>query len=247
MIQGIILQVVQTMGAAADTLKQALPATTPPPSMSILQLIVKGGPVMIPLLFLSILTVYLTVERSIILKRANRTDTGSLMDSVKEFVMAGKIDAAIAYCRKEDSPISRMIEKGIRRIGKPLPEIEEDIEGVGKMELYKPMLLFVGRVALEKNIGLLGTIAGIAPMFGFLGTIFGVIKIFYNISLADNISIGNIADGLYVKMITSAAGLMIGIVAYICHHLLVMWMDRIVNKMENTAIEFMDILQEPTK
>ena len=225
------------MGAAADTLKQALPATTPPPSMSILQLIVKGGPVMIPLLFLSILTVYLTVERSIILKRANRTDTGSLMDSVKEFVMAGKIDAAIAYCRKEDSPISRMIEKGIRRIGKPLPEIEEDIEGVGKMELYK----------LEKNIGLLGTIAGIAPMFGFLGTIFGVIKIFYNISLADNISIGNIADGLYVKMITSAAGLMIGIVAYICHHLLVMWMDRIVNKMENTAIEFMDILQEPTK
>ncbi len=237
MIQGIILQVVQTMGAAADTLKQALPATTPPPSMSILQLIVKGGPVMIPLLFLSILTVYLTVERSIILKRANRTDTGSLMDSVKEFVMAGKIDAAIAYCRKEDSPISRMIEKGIRRIGKPLPEIEEDIEGVGKMELYK----------LEKNIGLLGTIAGIAPMFGFLGTIFGVIKIFYNISLADNISIGNIADGLYVKMITSAAGLMIGIVAYICHHLLVMWMDRIVNKMENTAIEFMDILQEPTK
>ena len=237
MIQGIILQVVQTMGAAADTLKQALPATTPPPSMSILQLIVKGGPVMIPLLFLSILTVYLTVERSIILKRANRTDTGSLMDSVKEFVMAGKIDAAIAYCRKEDSPISRMIEKGIRRIGKPLPEIEEDIEGVGKMELYK----------LEKNIGLLGTIVGIAPMFGFLGTIFGVIKIFYNISLADNISIGNIADGLYVKMITSAAGLMIGIVAYICHHLLVMWMDRIVNKMENTAIEFMDILQEPTK
>jgi len=237
MIQGIILQVVQTMGAAADTLKQALPATTPPPSMSILQLIVKGGPVMIPLLFLSILTVYLTVERSIILKRANRTDTGSLMDSVKEFVMAGKIDAAIAYCRQEDSPISRMIEKGIRRIGKPLPEIEEDIEGVGKMELYK----------LEKNIGLLGTIAGIAPMFGFLGTIFGVIKIFYNISLADNISIGNIADGLYVKMITSAAGLMIGIVAYICHHLLVMWMDRIVNKMENTAIEFMDILQEPTK
>lgn len=237
MIPGIILQSVQTLAAAADTLNKSLPVTTPPPSMSLLELIIKGGPVMVPLLLLSILMVYLTIERSIILSRASKTDTGSMMDSIKEFVMAGKIDAAIAYCKKEDSPVSRMIEKGIRRIGKPLPEIEEDIESVGKMELYK----------LEKNIGLLGTIAGIAPMFGFLGTIFGVIKIFYNISLADNISIGNIADGLYVKMITSAAGLMIGILAYICHHLLVMWMDRIVNKMENTAIEFMDILQEPTK
>jgi biopolymer transport protein ExbB len=237
MIEGIILQAVQTIGTASDTLSQALPSTAPPPAMSLLELIIKGGPVMIPLLILSILTVYLTVERMIILRRASKTDTASMMDSIKEFVMAGKIDAAIAYCKKEDSPVARMIEKGIRRIGKPLPEIEEDIETVGKMELYK----------LEKNVGILGTIAGIAPMFGFLGTIFGVIKIFYNISLADNISIGNIADGLYVKMITSAAGLMIGIVAYVCHHLLVMWMDRIVNRMEHTAIEFMDILQEPTK
>ena len=176
MIPGIILQSVQTLAAAADTLNKSLPVTTPPPSMSLLELIIKGGPVMVPLLLLSILMVYLTIERSIILSRASKTDTGSMMDSIKEFVMAGKIDAAIAYCKKEDSPVSRMIEKGIRRIGKPLPEIEEDIESVGKMELYK----------LEKNIAFVICVSGISGKIVQKTFVVDISSPYYKIFLDEN-------------------------------------------------------------
>ena len=140
-------------------------------------------------------------------------------------------------CKNTNTPVARMLEKGLMRLGKPIKEIEGAIENVGKLELYK----------MEKNLGILGSIAGIAPMFGFLGTIFGVIKIFYNISLADNISIGLIAGGLYEKMITSAAGLMIGIFTYIGYHYLIVMIDRVVNKMEISAVEFIDLLEEPVK
>ena len=130
-----------------------------------------------------------------------------------------------------------MIEKGIMRLGKPVNEIEGAIENVGKLEIYK----------MEKNVNILGTIAGIAPMFGFLGTIFGVIKIFYQISLENSLEINTISGGLYVKMITSAAGLLVGVIAYALYHYLVHKIDRIINKMEINAVEFIDLLEEPVK
>jgi biopolymer transport protein ExbB len=130
-----------------------------------------------------------------------------------------------------------MIEKGLQRIGRPVKEIEESIEIVGKFEVYN----------LEKNLVILGVISGIAPMFGFIGTIAGVIKIFYNISLADNISIGIIAGGLYEKMVTSAAGLLVGIMAFIGYHWLNVMVEKVVHKMEYNAMNFIDILQEPIK
>ena len=128
-----------------------------------------------------------------------------------------------------------MLQKGLLRVGKPTREIEAAIENVGKLEVSK----------LESNISILGIIAGIAPMFGFVGTIVGVIKIFYNISLADNISIGLVADGLYQKMITSASGLVVGIFAYVGHHILNMMLDRVILRMETESIEFIDLLEEP--
>jgi biopolymer transport protein ExbB len=130
-----------------------------------------------------------------------------------------------------------MLQKGLLRIGKPIKEIEGAIENVGKLEVAK----------LEKNISVLGIIAGIAPMLGFVGTISGVIKIFYNISLTDNISMGSIAGGLYEKMITSAAGLIVGILAYIAHHILNLMVDKIILKLETESIDFIDLLEEPSK
>lgn len=232
--------------AAADTVTQAVntaasqvvntPAVTPvkQESLSLMDLLVKGGPIMIPIGLLSILALFIFFERWFAVKKASRQDK-NFMNSIRDFMHTGNIEAATALCRNTDTPTARMVEKGIRRIGKPIPEIESSLEAVGKVEVAR----------LEKGVGILGTIAAIAPMFGFLGTIFGVIKIFYNIALADNISIGLIAGGLYEKMITSAAGLLIGIMAFIFHHILLMMIDRSISRMEVQAIDFIDMIQEP--
>jgi len=219
----------------ADTASVAGAAATQP-SMSLLDLIMKGGWVMIPIGILSVFTVYLTIERFITISRASKVDT-NFMANVKTMLLDGKMDAALSMCRANNSPIARLLEKGIKRLGKPVKEIESAVENTGKLEIYK----------LEKNMSYLGIIAGIAPMLGFIGTISGVIKIFYNISLADNISIGLIAGGLYEKMITSAAGLLVGIIAHICFHYLNTMIDRVSFQLENTTVEFIDLIQEPTK
>jgi len=140
-------------------------------------------------------------------------------------------------CKSNNTPDARMLEKGISRMGLTVDEIEKAMEGVGKKELSR----------IEKNVGILAVIAGIAPMFGFVGTITGVIKIFYNISLQDNISIGAISGGLYEKMITSAAGLIVGILAFVLYHYLNYQVDRIAKRMEATGLDFIDMLHEPSK
>ena len=224
----ILLQIVADTTAAA--------ATTAQPTMSLLDLIMKGGWVMIPIGILSVIAVYLTIERFITISRASKVDTG-FMANVKSMLLDGKTNAALSLCRGNNSPIARLLEKGIKRLGKPIKEIESAVENTGKLEIYK----------LEKNLSYLGIIAGIAPMFGFIGTISGVIRIFYNISLADNISISLIAGGLYEKMITSAAGLAVGIVAHIAFHYLNTMIDRVSFQLESTTVEFIDLIQEPTK
>lgn len=191
---------------------------------------------MIPIALCSIVAIYLIVERYLAIRKSAKIDP-NFMNSIRDFIGSGNVEAAKALCRNTKGPIARMIEKGINRLGKPTREIENSIESAGKLEVYN----------MERNLGYLSTIAGIAPMFGFLGTIFGVIQIFYQISLQNSLEIGTISGGLYVKMITSGAGLLVGMVAYAGFHFLTQYVDRVINKMEITAVEFIDLLEEPTK
>jgi biopolymer transport protein ExbB len=218
----------------ADSIAAGQPATQV--SMNYWDLVQKGGWIMVPIVFLLLLSVYIFLNRLIVLRQASREDY-TFMNRIKDYIHDNKIDAANALCQSVQSPLARMIEKGISRLGRPMKEIEESIEIVGKLEIYN----------LEKHLTVLGVVAGIAPMFGFIGTIAGVIRIFYNISLADNISIGLIAGGLYQKMISSASGLLVGILAFVAYHILNIMVERIVHKLEFSVMNFMDILHEPIK
>jgi biopolymer transport protein ExbB len=191
---------------------------------------------MVPIGILAVLGLVIFFERYFTIRKASKNES-NLMIQVRESIHSGNLQSAIAICRNSNTPLGRMLQKGLLRIGRPIKEIEGAIENVGKLEVAK----------LEKNIGILGIVAGIAPMFGFLGTIFGVIRIFYNISLTDNISMGAISGGLYEKMVTSAAGLSVGIVAYVCYHILNMMVDKVILSLETDAIEFIDLLEEPSK
>ena len=226
----MLLQIVVDSSAVVGSIAKQ------PQTLNLLDLILKGGWVMVPIGILSVISVFLMVERFIVISRASKVDSG-FMANIKAMLMDGKAEAALSLCRSTNTPIARLLEKGIKRLGKPIKEIESAVENTGKLEIYK----------LEKNLSYLGIIAGIAPMFGFVGTISGVIKIFYNISLADNISIGLIAGGLYEKMITSAAGLIVGIIAHIGFHYLNSMIDRVSFDLESTTVEFIDLIQEPTK
>jgi len=216
--------------AAAATVQAAQAAQ----ELRFIDLLFKGGWVMVPIGFLFFLGLVIFIERYLTIRRASKNES-NLMQQVKQSILTGKLDSAIAICRNSDTPLGRMLQKGLLRIGRPIKDIEGAIENIGKLEVSK----------LEKNISILGIVAGIAPMLGFIGTISGVIRIFYNISLSDNISIGIIAGGLYEKMITSAAGLMIGVIAYIGYHVLNIMVDRVILKMEIDAVEFIDLLEEP--
>lgn len=227
-------QVVDTANAMAN---QAPTVVVPKQdSLSLFELVLKGGFIMIPMGILSIITIYFFFERFMTLRKASKLDV-NFMNNIKDNIYNGNRDAAKALCRNTDSPAARMVEKGVARIGKPIKEIEEAMESVGKLEINK----------LEKNLSVLSLVGRIAPILGFVGTIAGVIKIFYDISLTDNISIGVISGGLYQKMITSASGLVIGLLAFIGYFILNTMLDKIINKMEATSTEFIDILHEPTK
>ena len=172
------------------------------------------------------------IERFVFINQAQKLEN-NFIPNLKDLLSKGDLKAARAYCQRVNTPISRVIEKGVQRIGKPIKDIESAMESVAGLETDK----------LEKNLGFLGLTAGIAPMLGFIGTISGIIKIFYNISVSDNISIGIIAGGLYEKMITSGAGLIVGVMAYAAYHLLNSRIDRVNHKMQHTAVEFIDILE----
>lgn len=191
---------------------------------------------MIPLALLAFIGLVIFVERYLTIRKASK-DEMNLMLQVKQSIKSAKLESALAICRNSNTPLGRMLEKGLLRIGRPIKDIEGAIENVGKLEVSK----------LEKNIGILGIIAGIAPMLGFVGTIIGVITIFHEVSVKGIIEIGTISGGLYVKMITSATGLIIGIIAYVLYHILNIMVDRIILKMETDAIEFIDLLEEPGK
>jgi biopolymer transport protein ExbB len=219
--------------ATGSPVLPVVPAAAP---MSIMDIIIKGGIIMIPIAILSIVAIYIFTERYITIRRFVKTDV-NFMNNIHEFIRNGKIDSALRLCRSTTDPIARMIEKGISRIGKPIKEIEESIEIAGKFEIYN----------LEKNIQILAVIASIAPMFGFLGTIIGVIKIFHDISMSSDVSIGSVSAGLYTKMVTSAAGLTVGVVSYIAYHWLKRILNRAIHQLEWSAMNFIELLNEPPR
>lgn len=219
-----------------DTLNQAAATTAQPQELKFIDLLFKGGWVMLPLALLAFLGLVIFTERYLTIRKATKSES-NLMFQIRQNIHDGRLENAIALCRNSPSPLARMLEKGLRRIGRPIKEIEGAIENTGKLEVAK----------LEKNIGILGIIAGIAPMLGFVGTIIGVITIFHDVSIKGAIEIGTISGGLYTKMITSATGLIIGIIAYVLYHILNMMVEKIILKMETDAIDFIDLLEEPGK
>jgi biopolymer transport protein ExbB len=204
-------------------------------SISIYELVLKGGWIMAILGVFSIIAVYIFIERYLTINRASREDR-NFMNNIKDFIKGGKVDSALALCKSNKSPISRMIEKGLMRIGRPLNDINAAIENVGKLEVSR----------LEKNVAGLATIAGAAPMLGFLGTVIGMIIAFYDMSMAgNNIDISLLSTGIYQAMITTVGGLIVGIVAYVCYNILVAKVEKLVYLLEARSTEFMDLLNEP--
>lgn len=190
---------------------------------------------MLPLAILSVVAVYIFIERFIAINRATREET-NFMNNIRDFMHDGRLDSALSLCKNNTSPIARMIEKGLIRIGKPLSDVNAAIENVGKLEVNK----------LEKNIAALATVAGAAPMIGFLGTVSGMINAFYNMSKAgNNIDVALLSGGIYEAMVTTLAGLVVGIIAYICYNFLVARIEKVVFMLEARASEFMDLLNEP--
>jgi biopolymer transport protein ExbB len=204
-------------------------------SVSILDLIFAGGFMMIPLFLLSILAVYIFFERLLTIQKAAKTPN-QFIEKIRNLVLNGDINGAKLLCAQTDSPIAKMIEKGISRIGSPLKNIEVSIENVGRIEIYK----------LEKRLSLMGTISGAAPMLGFLGTVTGMIQAFIAIAQEEgSVSPKLLSAGIYEAMITTAAGLAVGIVAYLGYNYLVSQVQKVIHKMEYSSIDFIDLLQEP--
>lgn len=230
-ITSVMLQAANTM--IADSLQTAAPEVV---EMNYFEMAKKGGPlIMIPLLILSIIAVYIFIERCVAIHKASKEDK-NFMDRIKDYITEGKIDAAASLCEKTNTPAARMIEKGISRLGKPMNDVLVAIENVGNLETNK----------LERGFTTLATIAGGAPMLGFLGTVIGMVEAFYDMANAgNNVDITVLSDGIYTAMITTVAGLIVGILAYFAYNFLVSRLDSIVQKMELRTMEFMDLLNEP--
>lgn len=201
--------------------------------VSYIDLIMKGGWLMIPLFLLSIIAVFIFFDRYSYLRGQKKLDQ-SFYEKLDELISEGKVDAAINLCNKTNSSESRILLKGVQNLGRPIRDIRDEMELEGKLEVYK----------YEGNVYFLGVIAGVAPMLGFIGTISGVIKIFYNISLADNISISLISGGLYEKLITSGVGLTIGIIAYLAYHFLNNKINKLTQNWEFRCVRFIDLINK---
>jgi len=211
------------------------PATTV--ELTLWDFALKGGWVMIPIILLSFIAAYIFIERYFVIKKASKEDT-NFINRIKDYIHEGRIEAALALCKSTDSPSARMVEKGINRLGRPLQDISSAIENVGKLEVAK----------LEKGFPTLATIAGAEPMLGFLGTVIGMVQSFYAMSQAgNNIDVSLMSNGIYTALITTVAGLTVGILGYFAYNTLVVKVGRVVFNLEATLTEFMDILNEPVK
>jgi biopolymer transport protein ExbB len=226
-----LLMIQADLATATDTLAQAQDGI----STKFIDMAFKGGWIMIPIILLSIIAVYIFFDRYFAIKKAGKFDTG-LLEKIKVYITNGKIDDAVKLCRSSTNPASRMLEKGISRIGRPLTDVSAAIENVGNLEISK----------LEKGLPVLASVAGGAPMLGFLGTVMGMIQAFYDMANAgNNIDVTLLSTGIYQAMVTTVAGLIVGIIAYFAYNILVANVEKVVFKMEATTTEFMDLLNEP--
>jgi len=206
---------------------------------TLFEILTQGGPLGMAIVgilgFLSFIAIYIFFERFYTIKRAGRIDE-NFINNIRAAVAAGNLEGAKASCKGTDTPIARMVEKGVMRIGKPLRDIDAAIENVGNLELFK----------LEKNLSTLASIAGAAPMIGFFGTVTGMIQAFYKMASEQNVTPDVLAGGIYTALVTTAIGLFIGIVAFVGYNYLVASVEKVVFKMERTTVDFMDLLQEPS-
>jgi biopolymer transport protein ExbB len=230
MILAFLQQVADS--AVNPSLLQAIP---PPDEVSTLEILLEGGWVMLPIILLSIVTIYLFVERLMTLRRA-ATDPAAIMDRIRDYVRAANIDGAQAFCDAQDKPITRILKHGLERLGRPISEIQDAVNAAGKYEAFE----------LEKRTDLLASIAGIAPMLGFLGTVTGMISAFQQIqNLQGNVNPSVLAGGIWEALLTTAAGLIVGILAFFFYNFLFERIRRLVNDLERSATEFIDLLQAP--
>jgi biopolymer transport protein ExbB len=222
----------------ADSLSKVVPPA--PKDQNFFGMISEGGSVMVVMMILltALLAfgVFVFVERLLAIKKSGRVDE-NFMSIVRDHIVTGNVTAARSLAKNTNNAVAKMIDKGIQRIGKPIDAIEKSMENVGRLELYK----------MEKNISILSVIGYVAPLFGFLGTIIGMFQLFYSIANTGEYSITTIAGGIYVKMISSAAGLIIGLAAYVGYRILTTQIEKATNRMEVASAEFIDVLQEPTK
>lgn len=220
----------QVDGAAADTAQTAVSQAT-----SLLDVLVLGGWVMVPLVLLSLLTIYLLIERLITIRNAS-SNPDTITERVREYVRNGDVDGAIAYCEQKNVPITRILKQGLERLGRPISEIQDAVQAAGKHETFE----------LEKRTNLLASIAGIAPMLGFFGTVIGMIRAFQEIqNLQGNVNPSVLAGGIWEALVTTAAGLLVGILALFSYNFLIGRIRRLTNDMERSATDFIDLLQEP--
>jgi biopolymer transport protein ExbB len=224
MLQTILLQVDSTATAANAQ------------SINYLSLLLKGGVVIYPILFLLFVAIFFIIERYLFIKSASNIDFGFLR-ALKDNILRGDLRTAATLCKSTNLPIARILEKGITRIGRPVKDIESAMEIQSNLEVSK----------MEKNMGYLGLIAGIAPILGFIGTILGIIRIFYDIGTTGNFTIEIIANGLYEKMISSCSGLVVGLVGYIGYHGINMMIDKFGIHLQATVMDFLDTLNEPVR
>lgn len=203
---------------------------------SLFSLLVKGGVLMIPLAIFMAMAIYFFIERLLAIRKASKIED-NFMNIIRDHIISGNVTAARSLAKNTGHPVAKMIDKGIQRIGKPIDAIERSMDNVGKLEIYK----------MEKNLPVLSVIARIAPLFGFVGTIIGLVMLLRDFAAASNPSITDIADAMYVKMITSATGLIIGMLSFLGYAYLNSQIDKTVHKMESAKADFLDILQEPTK
>ncbi|MBN1158428.1 MAG: MotA/TolQ/ExbB proton channel family protein [Bacteroidales bacterium] len=206
-------------------------------SVSYLDLAIKGGWVMIPIALLSIVAVYIFIERFVAIRNAAKIDQ-NFMNRIKDYIHDGKIESATALCQSTNNPLAMMIEKGVSRIGRPLNDINTAIENIGQVEVYK----------LEKGLPILASCAGGAPMLGFFGTVLGMVRTFMDIaSVGNSLDVGLLSQGIYIALITTVGGLLVGIPAFFAYNYLVARVEELVNKLEAHTMEFMDLLNEPVK
>ncbi len=226
----IQLQVDTIANAASNVVIEKIAPTT---EISVLEFILKGGFFLIPISILLFYTFYLIIERYLFVHKASKIDS-LMMRDVRDNLNSGKLDRALSIVERNNTSSGNVIKEGILLIGRPIAEIESNMDRAADIEIGE----------MEQHLGQLGLIAGIAPTLGFIGTISGVIKIFYSISVTENISIGNISGGLYEKMISSGAGLLVGIIAYSGYHLLNGKIDNFALKIQKQILEFVNIIQK---